>query len=97
MPKQVFLVKSENKQKVEDALKRDDTVSRGSINIKTPSSLDINEKGYFFILDMSDEALALAEELTKGLAEKYKDAEKVIHAVEEQEDSALEGFGNILG
>ena len=97
MPKQVFLVKSENKQKVEDVLKRDDVVSRGSITIKSPSSLGINEEGYFFILDMSDEALQRADELTKGLVEKYENAERVIKAVDEQEDSALEGFGNILG
>jgi hypothetical protein len=95
--KEVFLVKSENKQKVEDILKRDDIVSRGSINIKVPSSIDMKEDGYFFILDMPESSLKRAEELTKGLVEKYKHPEKVILAVDEQEAAAIEGFGNILG
>jgi adenylate kinase family enzyme len=95
--KEVLLVKSENKQKVEDILKKDDIVSRGSITIKTSQSLDIKEDGYFFILDAQPEVIKRAEELTKGLAEKYKHAKKVIEKVEEQENSAIEGFGNILG
>ncbi len=95
--KEVLLVKSENKQKVEDLLKRDDIVSRGSITIKSPSSLDIDEEGYFFILDMRESSIERAEELTKELAQKYKDGKKVIHKVEEEEDRAIEGFGNILG
>ena len=95
--KEVLLVKSENKQKVEDLLKRDDVVSRGSITIKTPAALDIKEDGYFFILDAQPETLKRAEELTKGLAEKYKNAKNVIEKLEEEEDRAIEGFGNILG
>ena len=95
--KEVFLVKTENKQKVEDLLKKDDTVNRGSITIRTAASLDIKEEGYFFILDMPESSLKIAEELTKGIAEKYKHGEKIIKKVQEQEDSALEGFGNILG
>jgi len=95
--KEVFLVKSENKQKVEDLLKKDDVVSRGSITIKVPASLDMKENGYFFILDMQEPAMKRAEELIKNLAEKYKEKEKVIKKVEEQENSAIEGFGNIVG
>ncbi|MBI3190520.1 hypothetical protein HYZ41_02340 [archaeon] len=95
--KEVFIVSSENKQKVEDILKKDDIISRGSITIKLPSSLDMKEDGYFFILDMPESSLKRAEELTKDLAQEYKDGEIVIKKVQEQEDSAIEGFGNILG
>ncbi len=95
--KEVFLVKTENKQKVEDLLKKDDVVSRGSITIRTAASLDIKEEGYFFILDMPESSLKIAEGLTKGIAEKYKHGENIIKKVQEQEDSAIEGFGNILG
>lgn len=97
MSTEVLHVKSENKQKVEDILKRDDVVNRGSITIKAPSSLGIEEDGYFFILDMPESSLKRAEELTKGLTEKYKNKKKVLDAVEEQENAAIEGFGNILG
>jgi len=95
--KEVFFVKSENKQKVEDTLKKDDIVSRGSITIRTAASLDINEEGYFFILDMPESSIERAEELTKDIAEKYKDKNKVIKKVDEEENRAIEGFGNILG
>lgn len=97
MVKEILLVKTENKQKVEDILKKDDIVSRGSITIRTASSLDIKEDGYFFILDMPEPSIRRAEELAKGLATKYKDGKKVIEKVEEQESSAIEGLGNILG
>jgi len=95
--KEVFLVKSENKQKVEEILKKDDVVSRGSITIKTPQSLDIKEDGYFFILDLSEEGMKRAEELIRGVAERYKHGKDVIRKAEDQENTAIEGFGNILG
>ena len=95
--KEVFIVKGENKQKVEDLLKQDDVINRGSITIKTPASIDMKEDGIFFILDMPEEAMKRAEELTKGLAEKYKHGKDVIKKVEEQENTAIEGFGSILG
>jgi hypothetical protein len=72
-------------------------VSRGSITIKSPSSLEIKEDGYFFILGGPESTIKRAEELTKGLAERYKNAKKVLEKVQEQEDSAIEGFGNIIG
>ena len=96
MPKEVFLVKSENKMKAEDAVKKDDIVSRSSITIKAPASLDIKEEGYFLVIDALPETLKRAEGLLKGLAEKYKDKDAVIKRIEEQENKAIEGFGNIL-
>jgi hypothetical protein len=95
--KVVYLIKHENKNKAELLLKGDDLVNRGSITIKEPSSIDMKEDGVFFILDASEAALKRAEELLKGLGEKYKHKEKVIKAVEEQENTAISGFGNILG
>ena len=94
---EVFLVSSENKSKAEDLLKNDDLVSRGSIAIKSPASIDIKEDGYFFVLDASEETIKHAEELLKGIGKKYKEKEKVINKIKEQEEAAAEGFGNILG
>lgn len=95
--KKVFLVKSECKPKAELALKTDDMVSRGSISIRSAASLEIDEDGYFIIIDASIEALEKAEALLEGIATFYENQEKVINKFEEQEDSAAEGFGNILG
>lgn len=96
MPKEVFLVKSENKTKAEDAVKRDDIVGRAGIMIKAASSLGLKEDGYFLIIDGRPDVLKRAEELLKGLAEKYKDKDVVIKKIEDEENRAIEGFGNIL-
>lgn len=95
--KSVYLVSADNKQKAEDALKKDDLVSRGSILIRLAASLDMKEDGYFIVLDASEQALKHAEDLLKGIAEKYKNSETVLKRIQEQEDRATEGFGNILG
>jgi hypothetical protein len=93
----VYLVSSENKQKAEDLLKRDEIVNRGSILLKSPLSLDLEEDGYFIIYDGSDEAVRLADKLLAGLAVRCSKATEVLKKVDEQEDAAIEGFGNILG
>ncbi len=95
--KEVFLVSSENKNKAEMELKKDDLVSRGSITIRAASSLGIKEDGYFIVVDASEEALKRAEEIMKELGKKYNDWKKVLEMIDEQEGSAMEGFGNILG
>ena len=95
--REVFLVKREDKGKAEDALKKDDLVSRQSIVIRECSALGFEEEGYFIILDSSKEALQKAEELLKGLAEKYKNKEEVLAKFDEQEESAMQGFGMIVG
>jgi len=95
--KEVFLVKEENKNKVETILKKDDKISRGSIIIRQARSLEIDEDGYFVILDNDEEAIKRAEELLKDLAKKYEDKESVLKKLEEQENSAIEGLGAILG
>ncbi len=94
---EVWLVSAENKNKAEMAVKQDNMVSRASIVIKAPSSLDIKEDGYFLIIEGTEEVIKRADELLKDLGKKYEDKEKVLAVVKEQEDKATEGFGNILG
>ena len=96
MTKVVFLVSNENKAKAEQALKTDNDVNRGSISVRQCGSLDIDEDGYFIIVDASDETLKKAKELLKELATVYEKKEDVLKKVEEEEE-ALGGFGNILG
>ena len=93
----VYLLPAENKAKAEELLKKDDAVNRGSITIRSALSLYIEEDGYFIVYDGSDEAVKLADGLLKGLAERYKKAVDVLRKLDEQEDAAIEGFGNILG
>ena len=95
--KEVFLVLAENKDKAENALRTDDLVSRQSIVVRSAPHLDINEEGYFIIIDGSEAAIKKAHELLDKLAKRYEQKEKVLAKVEEQENAAIEGFGNILG
>lgn len=93
----VYLAGNENKAKAEDLLKKDDFVSRGSITIRSAGSLGFNDDGYFLVYDGSDEAVKKADELLKGIAKRFPKAEEVLKKIDEQEDKAMEGFGNILG
>ena len=97
MVKEVFLVPSENKGKAETALRQDDLVGRQSILVRSAPHLDIDEEGYFIIIDGSEEAVQRAHELLDQLAKRYEHKDKVVAKVKEQEDAAIEGFGNILG
>ena len=92
----VFIVSSDKRVPAEDALRRDDIVSRQSITLKQASALGFGD-GYFIIVQGTPEAVALAEELLAGLAQKYDNAAAVLAKLREEEDRAVEGFGNILG
>ena len=93
----VYIVSNENRGKAEDLLKKDETVNRGSIATRSAASLEIKEDGYFIIYDGSEEAVKIADELLKDLAKRYKKADDVLRIFDAQENSAIEGFGNILG
>jgi hypothetical protein len=95
--REVFKVSSENKSKAEELLKKDEEINRGSITVRSAYSLDIDEDCYFIVLDAAEDKIEKAKELVKDLAEPYENAKKVLEKIDEQEDSAIEGFGNILG
>lgn len=97
MTKEVFIVNNENKSKAETLLRGDDLISRQSITIRLATALGMKEDGYFILIDGSDESIKKAEELLKGTAERYKNKNAVIDKIKEEEDSAIEGFGNIVG
>ncbi|MBI2580071.1 MAG: hypothetical protein HYW27_04180 [Candidatus Aenigmarchaeota archaeon] len=95
--KEVFIVKPDKKEKAEEMLKKDEEINRGSIVLKSASSLGVNEDGYFIILDAPEHAVARAKKILSGIAEVYKDKHDVLRAYEEQENAAMEGFGKLLG
>ena len=97
MTKEVFFIKSENKLTVENMLRKNELINRGSITIKDAKTLDSEKEGFYFILDLSVEASKKADELLKEISEKVDNKENIIKKVEEQENSATQGFGNIIG
>lgn len=95
--REVFEVSSDNKSKAEDLLKKDEEINRGSITLRTAGSLDMDEDCYFIILDASEERIEKAKELLKDIGKPSKHRQQVLEKLDEQENAAIEGFGNILG
>ena len=102
----VLKIESKNYAKVKDILLTDDIVSRSSMIFKEGSI--IGKEGYYCYLsgteDQCKKALELIKEKTETgeiveLAEKANDKEKkeLINKIKEEEDKAIEGFGNIIG
>lgn len=125
--REVWLIKSEDKNKAELAIKKpacpkcgsnqvyfdeekgnyvckecgffgspDDSTSRASIYIKTPSSLGLDADGVFFIIQCSDEIMKNVEKRLKKYGEKYTAKEAVLKKVDEQDSSAIQGLGSIF-
>lgn len=97
----VFAVKSDKKSEAENLVRADDLVNRQSITIRSADSMDMGkdyENSYFIMVEGSEEALHKAEELLKDIAKKLeeKDANIIAEKIKEEEDRAIEGFGNIL-
>jgi hypothetical protein len=102
----VLKIESKNYAKVKDILLADDVVSRSSMVFKEGSI--IGKEGYYCYLSGTEEqckrALELIKEKTETdeiieLAEEANDEEKekLINKIKEEENKAIEGFGNILG
>ena len=93
----VLHFKSENFAKCKDILLTDDIVGRASLTFKEGSI--ISKDGYFCYLTGTEEQCKRALELVKELAEEVIDETKsqLIKKIKEEEDRAIEGFGNILG
>lgn len=94
----VFFTKE--KTKVDEIVKKDDLISRQSLLWRSAKSLGINDKfadGYFLVIDGNEDAIEKAKELLRDLAEVIDDSEKIIQKIKEDEEKAMEGFGNILG
>ena len=94
---EVFITTTENKNKAEDLLRKDDLVGRQSITIRLASALGFKEDGHFIIINGSEESIKKSHELLKNIAKKYEKKGDVIKKLEEEEGSAMEGLGNILG
>lgn len=93
----VLHFKSENYAKGKDILLTDDIVGRASMTFKEGSI--VGKDGYFCYFSGTDEQCKRAIELVKDLAEEVTDDTKsqLISKIKEEEQRAIEGFGNILG
>ncbi|MEM5797360.1 MAG: hypothetical protein QXD72_00570 [Candidatus Aenigmatarchaeota archaeon] len=93
----VLHFETENFAKGKDILLKDDLVGRASIVFKEGSI--IGKEGYYCYLSGTEEQCEKALELMKDIGEEVKDETKsqLIGKIKEEEEKAIEGFGNILG
>jgi hypothetical protein len=97
----VLLIEAKNYPKVKDKFLKDDSVSRASISFKEGSI--IGKDDYYCYISGTEEQCRHVLELIKEdgieLAKEVtgKEKEEIINKIKEEEDKAVEGFGNILG
>ena len=93
----VLHFKSENLAKGKEILLKDDVAGRASLTFKDGTT--IGKHGYYCYFSGTEEQCKRALELIKDLAEEVKNNDKalVIKKIKEEEESAIQGFGSILG
>jgi len=94
--KEAWLVKSENKNKVENIVKSDDIISRHSISFRDLKVINLGE-GYVLIIDAPEDVLKRVESLCKDLIEKFDKKDKLFKIISEENEKTISGFGNIFG
>lgn len=94
----IFRIPKDKYSGLKEAVTSDEVLSKQSLTFRDNESLDIEEKGYYLLIDGSEEAIKKAREVLEGAEElKGGDAEKLIEKIKSQEESAAEGFGSIFG
>ena len=89
--KSVFVVESGSKAELEKAVKSDDALNRGSIMFRDGSNF--GRPGIFYLIyDGTEQAV----KAISGMAKRAENEKEIIKAVEEEEERAAQGFGNIL-
>jgi rubrerythrin len=97
--KAVFFVPSESFSKAKNTVYGDDMLSRQTINFRESKALGMEKEGYYLEIDGSEESIAHAKEVLAELAKEVDkdEKEKILKKIEEQEDSAAQGFGTLFG
>lgn len=99
----VLHIEGANYQKLKEKLLTDEIVNRASIVFKDAKQFG-KESGYLCIVAGTDERCEKAIELSKDtegneMAKEIKgeEKEKILKQIKEEENKAIESFGNILG
>jgi uncharacterized protein YaaR (DUF327 family) len=95
----IVFVKKENAKKVEEILKNDEIASKQSIKIRDAKSLGFDEDGSFLLIDGTEEGIEKCKELVKEFIEEIEKErlEEAKRKIMDEEEKAMEGFGNIFG
>jgi rubrerythrin len=97
--KAVFFIPSEDYSKAKNMVYGDDLLSRQTINFRESKALGMEKDGYYLEIDGSEESIAQAKEVLGDLAKEVDkdEKEKILAKIDEQENSAAQGFGTLFG
>ncbi len=95
----LLFVSKDNYPKVRDMLMGNDLLSKQSIDFRDNIALGLKKNGYYLKISGSEEAMEMADKLLKGHVDEVKGKEKedVLRKFNEQDENAMQGFGNIFG
>lgn len=95
--KLVFFVEKEKLESVKNSLSKD-PFSRHSATIRDAEILESERKGNFILFEGSEKVCKDLKEELEGLAEELKGEKKseIMEKIQEEEESAMKGFGGIF-
>ena len=95
---QVYLISGEDLEKVRQALMSDEITSKANIVFKDAKLLTGRE-GYYIRVIGTEEQLKRIKEIIGESAKEIeaKEVEEVLKKLQEEDESALAGFGSIFG
>jgi hypothetical protein len=94
----LYFIESSKFQDVENALLKDDLVSRQSLMFRAAANYGLKDDGTLVRISGSEEGLEKAEELVgdKGKPMEGSEKERILKLMKDEEDSVAQGFGPIF-
>ncbi len=94
----VYFISREKFQDVENALLKDDVLSRQSLTFRNAAIFGSKDDAICVKISGSDEAMDKAKELIgkNGKTVEGKEKEKILKQIAEEEDAVAQGFGAIF-
>ncbi|MBI4167927.1 MAG: hypothetical protein HY515_03145 [Candidatus Aenigmarchaeota archaeon] len=94
----VYFIPRKDFSEIEQALLKDDLVSRQSLTFRNAANFDSKEDAVCVRISGSEEALFKAKEIIAGKGKLIEGAEKerILKQIADEEDVVAQGFGNIF-
>ncbi|HDD46216.1 MAG TPA: hypothetical protein ENG42_01975 [Candidatus Aenigmarchaeota archaeon] len=95
----VFFIKKERYENIKNMLLSDDMVSRQSLDFRDNKVLGMENEGYYLKISGSKESIEKARKIIGSSGKELigKEKELILKKINEQENDAVAGFGNIFG
>ena len=98
--KLIFIIARKDYSKASEKILKDEELAKQSVTFRESRALGLAGNEYYLDIDIDEKLLGRLEEALEGLDAKRlegKEKENVVFKIKEQEDNAVQGFGNIFG